>query len=293
MQEIASIVAPTFFAIALGYVFGRFSRLSSAVLIDLAMYIAIPCLVFTSMLSTPIVLSMAAKLWASSLLIMAGTFVLARLAFALGKTKHSGLYLPIVFANVVNMAFPIIYLAFGDEGLANAALFYMPYGMLVYSVGIYVAAGQSDLRQGLTVMLSTPLIYAAFLGLLLNLGGVALPDLIMNSLKFVGQAGAPLILIVLGMNLGKILPSHIPMTLVASVLRMGGGLAFGLLAVWLMGFTGIPRAVVIFESAMPSAVMTAVFATKYRNEAELVSSVVLVTTMASVVVIPMLLYYLM
>lgn len=293
MQEIASIVAPTFFAIALGYVFGRFSRLSSAVLVDLALYIAIPCLVITSMLSTPIVLSVAAKLWASSLLIMGGTFVLARLVFALGKTKHSGLYLPIVFANVVNMAFPIIYLAFGAEGLANAALFYMPYGILVYSVGVYVAAGQSDLKEGLRVMVRTPLVYAAVLGLVLNLAGVVLPDLVMNSLRFVGQAGAPLILLVLGMSIGKIRPAHVPLTLVASALRMGGGLAFGLLAVWLMGFTGIPRAVVIFESAMPSAVMTAVFATKYRNEAELVSSVVLVTTMAAVVVIPVLLYYLM
>jgi len=293
MQEIASIVAPTFFAIALGYLFGRFSRLSYAVLIDLALYIAIPCLVITSMLSTPIVLSVAAKLWASSLLIMGGTFVLARLVFALGKTKHSGLYLPIVFANVVNMAFPIIYLAFGAEGLANAALFYMPYGILVYSVGVYVAAGQSDLKEGLKVMLRTPLVYAAVLGLVLNLAGVVLPDLVMNSLRFVGQAGAPLILLVLGMSIGKIRLAHLPLTLVASALRMGGGLAFGLLAVWLMGFTGIPRAVVIFESAMPSAVMTAVFATKYRNEAELVSSVVLVTTMAAVVVIPVLLYYLM
>ena len=293
MQEIASIVAPTFFAIALGYLFGRFSRLSYAVLIDLALYIAIPCLVITSMLSTPIVLSVAAKLWASSLLIMGGTFVLARLVFALGKTKHSGLYLPIVFANVVNMAFPIIYLAFGAEGLANAALFYMPYGILVYSVGVYVAAGQSDLKEGLKVMLRTPLVYAAVLGLVLNLAGVVLPDLVMNSLRFVGQAGAPLILLVLGMSIGKIRLAHLPLTLVASALRMGGGLAFGLLAVWLMGFTGIPLAVVIFESAMPSAVMTAVFATKYRNEAELVSSVVLVTTMAAVVVIPVLLYYLM
>jgi len=177
--------------------------------------------------------------------------------------------------------------------LANAALFYMPYGILVYSVGVYVAAGQSDLKEGLRVMLRTPLVYAAVLGLVLNLAGVVLPDLVMNSLRFVGQAGAPLILLVLGMSIGKIRPAHVPLTLVASALRMGGGLAFGLLAVWLMGFTGIPRAVVIFESAMPSAVMTAVFATKYRNEAELVSSVVLVTTMAAVVVIPVLLYYLM
>lgn len=292
MQQILTIVTPTFFTIALGYLFGRLSRSNAAVLIDAAMYIAVPCLVFTSMLSSPIVIGGAVKLWASCLLIMAGTFLVARFVFGFGRTKHSALYLPIVFTNLVNIPFPIIYMAFGAEGLANAALFYMPSGILIYSLGIYVAAGRKGLRQGLKEAVRTPLIYAAVLGLVLNLAGVTIPTLMMNSLKFLGQAGIPLLLLVLGMNISRIRPSHVPLTLVASVLRMGGGFALGLLAVWLLGLTGIPRAVVLFEGAMPSAIFTAIAAAKYENEAELVSSVVLVTTLASVVVIPALLYYL-
>ena len=110
-------------------------------LIDVAMYIATPCLVFDSMLSTPIVMGEAAELWASSLLIMGGTFVVAWLVFGPLQAKHSGLYLPIVFANPINIPLPIIYLAFGDEGVAKAVLFYIPNGLLVYSLGIYMAAG--------------------------------------------------------------------------------------------------------------------------------------------------------
>jgi predicted permease len=292
MQQILAIVTPTFFTIALGYLFGRLSRSGTAALIDAAMYIAVPCLVFTSMLSSPIVIGDAAKLWASCLLVMAGTFLLARFAFGFGRTKHSALYLPIVFANLVNIPFPIIYMAFGAKGLANAALFYMPSGILIYSLGIYIAAGQKGLRQGLKEAVRTPLIYAALFGLALNLAGVTIPTLMMNSLKFLGQAGIPLLLLVLGMNISRIRPSHLPLTLVASALRVGGGFALGLLAVWLLGLTGTPRAVVLFQAAMPSAIFTAIAAVKYENEAELVSSVVLVTTLASVVVIPALLYYL-
>ncbi len=192
----------------------------------------------------------------------------------------------------MNIPFPIIYMAFGAKGLANAALFYMPSGILIYSLGIYIAAGQKGLRQGLKEAVRTPLIYAALFGLALNLAGVTIPTLMMNSLKFLGQAGIPLLLLVLGMNISRIRPSHLPLTLVASVLRVGGGFALGLLAVWLLGLTGTPRAVVLFEAAMPSAIFTAIAAVKYENEAELVSSVVLVTTLASVVVIPALLYYL-
>lgn len=292
MQEILTIIAPTFLTIALGYLFGRLSRSNSAVLIDAAMYIAVPCLTLTSMLSSPIVIREAVELWASCLLIMAGTFLVARFVFAFGRTKHSAIYLPIVFGNLLNIPFPIIYMVFGSKGLASAALFYMPSGILVYSLGIYIAAGQKGLRHGLREMVRTPLIYAVLLGLALNLAGVTLPALLANSLKFVGQAGIPLLLLVLGMNICRIRPSHIAPTLVATVLRMGGGFAFGLLAVWLLGLTEIPRAVVIFEAAVPSAIFTAIAATKYKNEAELVSSVVLVTTLVSIATIPALLYYL-
>jgi predicted permease len=292
MQQIITIIAPTFFGIAAGFLFHRFSRASAKTIIDVAMYVAVPCLVFTSMLSNPIVVRDAAKLWAACLLNLGGCFVIARIVFSFDRKKHSGLYLPIVFSNLLFIAVPILYLAFGTEGLTNAVLYYIPNGVLLYSLAIYVAAGRVGLKQGLRELVRTPLIYAVLLGLALNLAGVTLPSLVMNSFKFVGQAGTPLLLLVLGMNMSGIRISHLRLTLVASVIRMGGGFALGLLAVWLLGLTGVPRAAVIFESAMPAAFISAVACTKYDNEAELVSSVVLFTTLLSVAVAPALLYYL-
>jgi predicted permease len=141
-------------------------------------------------------------------------------------------------------------------------------------------------------MVRTPLLYAAVLGVVLNLSGAVLPGLVMDSLRFMGQAAVPLFLLVLGMTMGKVNVSHLPLTAVASVIRMGGGFAFGLLAVWAFGLTGLTRSIVLFESAMPAAIYTAALCTKYKNEAELVSSVVLLTTLLSVGVIPLLLYFL-
>ncbi|MDP6632333.1 MAG: AEC family transporter, partial [Dehalococcoidales bacterium] len=75
----------------------------------------------------------------------------------------------------------------------------------------------------------------------------------------------------------------------ASFLRVGVGLVLGFLVVNLFDLTGVLRSVVILNSAMPAAAMTSMLATKYDNEAELVSSVVLVTTLGSLIVIPFLL----
>ncbi|OFW62026.1 MAG: hypothetical protein A2133_09295 [Actinobacteria bacterium RBG_16_64_13] len=292
VQQIINIIGPTFFVVALGYLFGKMNRASVSVLIDVAMFIATPCLVFSSMYSSTIYMSEAMRLWASCLLIMGGTFVIAWLAFGLTGKRRSGLYLPIVFANTINIPLPIIYLAFGNEGVAKAVLFYIPNGLLIYSLGIYLASGQKGLRQGLKAILRTPLIYAAVLGLALNLAGVPLPEVVLTSVKFMGQAAVPLILLVLGMTIGHIRFKQVPLTLTAGAIRMGGGFAVGLLAVWLLGLTGLPRAIVLFEAAMPSAVVVSVLCTKYNNEAELVASIVLATTLVSVAVIPALLYYL-
>ena len=293
MQQILTIITPTFFIIALGYLFGRVSRASPAVLIDVVIYLATPCLVLTSLLAQPIVVGEAVWLWASCLLTIAGPYLLARLVFLRSRTKHSGLYLPIMFANLINLPLPIVYLAFGTEGVAMTVLFYIPQGFLIYSLGVYLAAGQEGLKPGLRAMARTPLLYTAVLGVALNLAGVTLPTLLYDSLKFMGTATIPLILVVLGMTIGSVKLTHVPLSLLAGVLRMGGGFAFGLLAVWAFGLTGMARNIVLFESAMPAAILTAVLCTKYRNEAELVSSVVLMTTLASIVVIPVLLYFLL
>jgi predicted permease len=295
VQSIINIIGPTFFAVAVGYILWRVTHSRPGMLVDVAMFVATPCLVFGSMYTSKVVAGEALRLWAAYLIVSVGTFAVAWVIFGLFGTRRSwrsGLYLPIVFANTINIPLPIIYLAFGDEGVAMAVLMYIPNALLIYSLGVYMASGHGGLTQGLVTVLRTPMIYAAVLGLVLNVTGVPLPEAVTSSLKLVGQAAVPLMLIVLGMTIGEVRFKQIPLTLGASVIRMGGGFALGLLAVWLLGLTGLPRSIVVFEAAMPGAVFASLLAAKYKNEAELVSSVVLTTTLMSIAVIPALLYYL-
>ncbi len=292
VQQIVNIIGPTIFAVVVGYLFGRLTRANMAPLVDFAMYVAVPALAFSSMLGSTIVFADAARLWAAVLIIMAGTLTLALTLFGVLRQKHSGLYLPIVFNNSVNIPLPILYLAFGAEGTALAILMYIPAQLLLNSLGVYVASGETDIKQGLRAMLKTPLIYAAVLGLALNLSRVPVPDAIFRSVDLLGRAGVPLMLLILGVSIGRFRFRQISLTATAGVLRMGGGFAFGLLAVWLLGLAGVNRAVVLFEAAMPSAVFVSVLAAKYKNEEELVASVVLLTTMIAIAVVPALLYFL-
>lgn len=288
MLDVLNIILPTFIVILIGYIFGKVTKRNMSAVVDVILYVGLPALVFVSLIGQKIVLVDAAKVWTAAIMIMFGCGIVAWIAFKILRQKHSGLYLPISIMNTVNIPFPIIYLVYGSEGLFAATLFYIPAILLVYSLGVYIASGK-HWRASIKEVFKIPPIYAALLGLLLNLTNVTVPELVIKPLSFIGIMVIPLVLLVLGSNLASVKITSLPTTLFASVLRLGVGLLLGLLAVNLLNLTGILRSVVILVSVMPSAAISSILATKYNNEADLVSSVVFVTTIASLVVIPFLL----
>jgi predicted permease len=288
MMNLLNIILPTFIVILIGFFFGRVRKVDMSAVVDIAIYIGLPALVFTSMLKKQIVLEDAMKVWASALIIMIGCGAVAWLVFTALKKEHSGLYIPISIMNTVNIPFPIIYLAFGVEGLFAATLFYIPNALLVFTLGVYIAS-KKHWRESVREIFRVPLIYAAILGLLCNLLRIEVPEIIVRPLNFIGLMALPLILITLGYNLSRIKIASFPTTLLASFLRMGVGIVLGIMMAYLFDLSGILRSVVILNSAMPAAVMSSVLATKYDNEADLVSSVVFVTTIISLITIPLLL----
>ena len=292
MTELLSVVLPTFLIIFIGFMFGKIRKPDLSIVSEIVIYIALPALAITSMLDKKIVLANAARIWGSAVFVIIGVGVITFIIFTLLKKKHSGLYLPISIMNAVNIPFPIIYLVYGSEGLYAATLYMIPCSILTYSLGIYIASGK-DWKTSLKEVFKIPPIYASLIGLILNLFEVSVPDIILRPLEIIGLMTIPLVLLVLGNNLSRMKSiTSIPTTLLSSFLRVGVGFGLGLLAVELFDLTGILRAVVILESAMPAAVNAAIITTRYKNEAELVSSVVFVTTIASLVTIPFILSFL-
>jgi len=288
MLNIIDIILPTFFAILIGYLVGKLTKINIAPVTDITLYIGVPALVFVSLTKQDIVLADAAKIWAASLIITIGCMLVAWLVFKATGQKHSGLYVPIGVMNTVNIPFPIVSLAYGAPGLAAATLFNIPNNLFVFTVGTGIMT-RKHWRENIKEVFRLPVIYASILGLILNLLDVPVPSLVLEPLAFISQLAGPLVLITLGFNISKAKMTAIPTSLLASFLRMGVGLGIGLLIVQALDITGVFRSIVILDSVMPAAAMSSILATKYDNQAELVSSVVFVTTLASLVVIPVLL----
>jgi len=291
MFHVLNIVLPTFLVILVGYLLGRVKKLDMSVVVDILFYIGMPALAFTAMISKQIVLLDASRVWASAILIIAGTGLAALIVFKIARFRHSGLFVPIIIMNAVNIPFPVMTLAYGQEGLLAATLFYIPVTIISLTVGVMIFS-RRNWKDGLRETLKVPAIYGAVLGLIFNLCHITIPELIFSPLNLIGQMVIPLTLLVLGYQLSSVRITDMKLTAVASFIRIGVGLGMGFAATALFGLTGVPRSVVILDSAMPSAVNTSILAAKYNNEPEIVSSVVFVTTVSSLFIIPILLLFL-
>jgi predicted permease len=288
MVDLLNIILPTFIVIFIGYLLGKITKMDMSAIVNVVFYVGLPSLAFVSMLDKKIVLLDAAKIWTAALMITFGCGTVAWIVFKTLRQKHSGLYIPIILMNTVNIPFPIIYLVYGSEGLFAATLFYIPNVILLFSLGIYIVSGK-HWKEGIQEVFKVPTIYAAIAGLTVNLLDVTVPELIVKPLDFISLMVIPLVLLILGCNLSVVKIASLPTTFLAAFLRLGVGLLFGFLAVNLFNLTGVLRSVVILDSAMPAAVNGSILATKYDSEADLVASVVFVTTIASLFIIPFLL----
>jgi predicted permease len=291
MLNILNIVLPVFIVIFIGYAFGKIKRLDMSPVVDMVFYIGLPSLIFTTMLDNKIILIDAGKVWASSLIVALGCGIVAWIVFKALKQKHSALYLAIMIINTMYIPFPIIYFAYGSQGLLIATLFYIANVMVMFSLGIYLIAGQ-QWRDSLKAVLKTFPIYAAIIGILINIFNVTVPELVIRPLNLMGMMTLPLSLLILGYNLSRVRITSLPTTFLTSFLRIGIGLLLGIFTVNIFGLTGISKSVVILESAMPTSITASILAVKYDKEADLVSSVILMTTILSLVIIPFLLHML-
>jgi predicted permease len=288
LAQILAVVFPVFAIIGVGYIFASFKKMSLEPIIDVLLYLTIPALVISSLSKKQLVIDDLFTVAVAACFVVCATGILSLIYLSIKKRRDSrGFYLPTMFMNSGNMAFPLSLLAFGPEGLAVAVLFYIVIGVLVYSVGIYIAKGEGGLRE----IFRLPLIYAAAIGIGLNLGGVKMPGPIFTTFDMLGAATIPLMQVSLGYRLYSVKFKLSGAALSGSIIRIGGGFLAAYLITTLLGIDGLNRKIIILSSTMPSAVINFVVSHKYDLDSDLVASVIATSTLLSVISTPIVLFY--
>ncbi len=294
MEVILRAIVPVFTIVAIGYLLGTFKALDTKTLSELTLYLLTPGLVFTSLVESQIVLSRLLSTVAFAGLIFASV---ALVSWSLARwlrytpSETSSFILSTTLMNCGNLGLPLIYFAFGTEGLAIAVIFLVCFVIILNTFGIFTAAGgHLPASEALREVYRLPALYAISLALLVKGFHVMLPELLWKPIQMIGHAAIPIILIVLGVQLTH---ANLRERLGRISLTVGVRLLLSpILAVLI--FTLLPadaltRRVLIIQSSGPTAVNAVILATKYDTHPEFVSSVILISTVLSVFTLSLLL----
>ena len=286
LQLFADHLLPILLVAGAGYLLAAKFRLDARGLTSVAFNLFAPCLILQLILDSRVpataVARMAGFAIASLALPALAMFALARWR-RWSRTMTSAGVLCAMIPNSGNYGMSANLLAFGQEGLAQASVFFLASSIVTYTVGVLVASlGRARLGDALLGLLRVPTLWAVAAAFGLRLTHVAVPLPAERAIALMAAACIPTFLVILGIQLREAAlkgPAE-PLIAVAGM-RMAGGMAAGFALAPLFGLSGAAHQAGVFQSSMPTAIITIILATEYDVEPAFVSSVVLLTTLLS------------
>lgn len=280
----ASTLLPVFLVALAGYLLAGFVALDGRTLGRFLFFLATPSLVFRSLYQMTIDLVALQHVAVVTVGVLVVGVALSLLAsFGQSRQRRAGLVLAGAIGNNGNMGIPICFFAFGDAGVALATVYYAISSFLSNTVGVVIAsAGSSTMAGALLHSLQSPVLYAAFLGLVLNQVHVTLPGPLLSAIELLAGAAVPGMLVLLGTQLRSTHfggDQHIVWR--SALIRLVASPAVAWALCHWMGVGGLERQVLIVQAAMPTAVMTTVLATEFNAAPNLVAAAVLLTSVLS------------
>ena len=286
LSILVSDILPIFAIALIGFLLERRVAGSVRTLSAITFNALSPCLVFNQLVTSRLSGSEVGKMALYCVMLTAGMGMagwLSSMMLGLERKALSSFLLVVLFSNSGNYALPLILFAFGPEALAHASVYFVTSAILVYTVGVFIAArGGQDLGGAAKRLLRVPALYALAAAGILSLLHVTAPRALMRPVGMLSDAALPMMLLILGMQLKRAVVPHRPRvvgTAVALSLIVSPIIGVGLTL--LLGFSGAARASAITLASMPAAVVTTVLALEFDLDSSFVTSTVFVSTLLS------------
>ncbi len=285
MSAVTEVVGPVFLIIGIGYLFNRIIAVDVPSLTRLFLYLLSPALIFKSVLEAEIGGRDSFFITIFTLALALGLLVISWLTGkALGWSSRDILAVQLgsTFINAGNIGLPLLYFAFGPEGVHIGAIFILIHSLLHYSLGIFLCARDQVPQKALQSIFRMPMPYAALAAILLKLTGLALPVFLEEGLSFIGESALPLGALILGMQLSqtRLIPQW-PQIGVTALLRLLVGPVLVLLLLTLLPLDQLTRNSLILQAATPSSITIVIIAAEFNTSPGLIASLNLSTTILS------------
>ena len=294
------IILPVFIIFFIGYIGQKLIGFDIKSISTAALYLMSPFLAFRTFYANELTMDYFYIILFSLLLTAVLLIVVWISALSMKATRQqlSAMILGGVFMNSGNYGAPVVLFAFGAVAFDYAVIMMVFQSLLMNTVGIFFASiggkEKATLGQSVQRVIRMPLIYAAFLGVGLQLASLTIPKPLMEGISLVADASIPTVMLVLGMQLAAISRKRVAYRYVSvvTVIRMvlSPLIAAGIL--YFMPVNDLLKTVIILQAAMPAAANTTMFALQFGTEPDLVSFTTFITTLISIITIPIVLFLL-
>jgi len=287
LLRIIAIIFPIFAIVAVGYAYARVKKPDMTFANQLNMDLFVPALVFAALANKSFDLMANWKLALGGTIIVLGSGLLAWPVAKLMKVPANTLLPPMMFNNSGNMGLPLMVLAFGEQALPLAVVLFFVENTLHYSLGTWML----DHHAKLWNLWRVPVIAAAIAGLAVSLLRIELWAPLYIGIKMLGDVSIPLLLFSLGVRLTDSVSKDVTLGLVGAALCPLAGMAIAWAMAPLLGVDDMQAGMLLIFGALPPAVLNYIFAEKYKQEPERVASIVMIGNTASLLFIPLALFF--
>lgn len=196
----------------------------------------------------------------------------------------------VVFANTGFMGYPVLLDVFGQEAVFYASLIHMAFNFFVYTYAIMCLTKGDDSEFKLNFkQLLTPGIILIFVGIFIYLFDIQLPSVLMDTINSVGSLTAPLSMMMIGSSLA-VYPIKDSFTdwrsYVFAFVRLMIVPFVTMLICRLIHIDPYYANITIITNAMPVGSMVLMLATQYNANVKIVTRNIVVSTLLSVITIP-------
>ena len=193
-----------------------------------------------------------------------------------------------IFNNATFLGYPLISTAFGQTGIIPYCGFIVAFNLALFSYGVWLFKKNSG-EHFLKKTLLNPNILAVLFGMIIFLCHVHLPEVLSSSIKYVASATTPLSLVCIGYMLSSADFKRLKKSwrlLLISLIQL---ILAPVVTFFLLKLLGFPEEIIIvcaLIQALPTATSLGLFAEKYGGKVEESSELVVISTLCSIVTLP-------
>lgn len=286
-MQIFNTVFPLACIVLVAFLYARVRPTDMTVANRLNISVFAPALIFSVMSSKEFHIALYMDLVVAAAVVVLGSGLLVWPLCKFLNISPKTLVPPMMFNNSGNLGIPLILLAFGESALPIAVVLFLTENLLHFTVGMYLLNPKSNPLN----VLKMPMIIATILGLVWSFQGWQLMPAVQVSVDMLGQIAIPLMLFALGVRMTSVDFGQWRLGVISGVLCPLSGLIMAFLWQALVGLSDEYFAYLLVFACLPPAVLNYMVAELHQQEPHKVASIVLISNLMSLAIVPSVLFY--